>query len=85
MSSEETVARLAKKAVQVQDACNPIAVAGLLHQSMLELSRAGFDHPGVAGHPVTIAILDKLVSLCDYNTETMFDAHHECDLLSESD
>ena len=84
MSREEVEKQLARKAVQVQDACNPIAVAGLLHQCFLELSRAGFDHQAVSAHPVIIAVLDKLVSLCDYNSESIFTSHSACDTLCEN-
>jgi hypothetical protein len=81
--NREVEKQLARKAVQIQDACNPIAVAGHLHQTFLALSREGLDHQAVSSHPITIAVLDKLVSLCDYSTDAALDAHSLCDTLSE--
>lgn len=54
---------LAAKCLHAQEGCNPVAIAGSMHSTMLELSRDGMDHDDIRRHPIVKAYLDKLVHM----------------------
>ena len=54
----EAVSALARKALQIQDACNPRAVARFLVECQDTFRDGGHDH--CHQHPVTLAVLNKL-------------------------
>lgn len=66
---------LAADALSVQDACNPVPLAGNLQRAYLELNHIAFDLKEggtrwVAEHPIVLALLDKLASLGGTNLES---------------
>jgi hypothetical protein len=48
----------------VQSACNIIAITGAFHGHLLALNRAGVFGDDLINHPVALAFVSKLVSLC---------------------
>jgi hypothetical protein len=66
--ADETMQRLAKRALEVQDACNLCGVAQAFARDQLELSRSS-QSTGTAWrnqHPITLLWLDKLCHLSGY-------------------
>ena len=53
----------------VQDACNLIAVVGCFHRHLLALHRGGVYGDDLISHPVPLAFLSKLNSLCRMTTD----------------
>ena len=53
----------------VQDACNLIAIVGAFHRHLLALHRAGVFGDDLINHPIALAFVSKLVSLCRMTTE----------------
>jgi hypothetical protein len=47
-----------------QGACNPIAIAGTIHQHMLTMSKAGRDHNEIRNDPAIRLMLHQLAYLC---------------------
>jgi len=62
-------------AVEVQDAVNLVAIVGSLHEHLINLGRNGMDGNMKNNHPVTLAFLSKLNSLCRMDTERELAAH----------
>jgi hypothetical protein len=54
----------ASDANAVQDACNLVAVVGCFHQHLLALHRNGVCGDDLINHPVALAFVSKLNSLC---------------------
>ena len=48
----------------VQDACNLVAVVGCFHRHLLDLHRSGVCGDDLIGHPISLAFISKLNSLC---------------------
>ena len=48
----------------VQDACNVVAVVGCFHRHLLALHRNGSSGDDLINHPVSLAFVSKLTSLC---------------------
>lgn len=48
----------------VQDACNLVAVVGCFHRHLLALHRSGVCGDDLINHPVSLAFVSKLNSLC---------------------
>ena len=48
----------------IQDACNLVAVIGCLHRHLLVLHRNGISGDDLINHPVPLAFVSKLNSLC---------------------
>lgn len=61
---DEAVQKAAADANAVQDACNLVAVVGCFHRHLLALHRAGACGDNLINHPVAIAFVSKLTSLC---------------------
>lgn len=53
----------------VQDACNLVAIIGAFHRHLLELHRSGVFGDNLINHPVALAFVSKLNSLCRMTTE----------------
>jgi hypothetical protein len=53
----------------VQDACNLIAVVGCFHRHLLALHRSGVCGDDIINHPVSLAFVSKLNSLCRMTTD----------------
>jgi hypothetical protein len=48
----------------VQDACNLVAVVGCFHRHLLAMHRSGVFGDDLINHPVSLAFVSKLTSLC---------------------
>lgn len=48
----------------VQDAVNLVAVVGCFHRHLLAMNRSGISGDNLNNHPVSLAFLSKLNSLC---------------------
>lgn len=59
----------AADAAQVQDAVNLVAIVGCFHRHLLALSRSGTCGDDLINHPVSLAFVSKLNSLCRMNLE----------------
>ena len=53
----------------VQDACNLVAIVGTFHRHILALHRFGVFGDDLINHPVALAFVSKLVSLCRMTDE----------------
>ena len=53
----------------VQDACNLVAVVGCFHRHLLALHRSGVCGDDIINHPVSLAFVSKLNSLCRMTTD----------------
>lgn len=53
----------------VQDACNLVAVVGCLHRHLLALHRSGTCGDDLINHPVSLAFVSKMKSLCRMTTD----------------
>ena len=56
--------KAAADANAVQDACNLVAVVGCFHRHLLALHRSGVCGDDLINHPVSLAFVSKLNSLC---------------------
>ena len=54
---------------EVQDACNLIAIVGCWHRHLVAMSRVDIGGDALINHPVSLAFVSKLVSLCRMTTE----------------
>jgi hypothetical protein len=59
--------RAAADANAVQNACNIVAVVGCFHRHLLDLHRSGVCGDDLINHPVALAFISKLNSLCRTN------------------
>lgn len=78
--------KLALTAVQIQDASNLTPVVGFLHKVCIDLRATGLDSNGVRNHPITLAVLNKINSMCIKSDEHMyceFYCHANCEYLAE--
>lgn len=89
MNEEEKKAflkQLADTALGLQDASNPIAVAGKLGQIAVDLRKAGFDSDGIARHPIMMVVMDKLASMGMYvqadEHSKIYNAYHDVGVLA---
>jgi len=57
----------ASDANAVQDAVNLVAIVGCWHRHLLAMSRAGIGGDDLINHPVSLAFVSKLNSLCRMN------------------
>ena len=66
----ETVQRTAAaEANTIQDACNLVAIVGAFHRHLLALHRSGVCGDDLNNHPVALAFVSKLHSLCRMTLE----------------
>lgn len=61
---DEVVQKAAADANAVQDACNLVAVVGFFHRHLVALHQSGVSGNDLINHPVAIAFVSKLHSLC---------------------
>jgi hypothetical protein len=62
--SNEVERKAASDAVQVQDAVNLTAIVGAWHRHLLAMHRAGTCGDDLINHPINLAFVSKLNSLC---------------------
>jgi len=67
--AESVQQKAASDANAVQDACNLVAIVGCFHRHLLELHRAGICGDDLLNHPVALAFISKLSSLCRMNLD----------------
>lgn len=60
---------LACTALEIQDACNLIAIVGEFHRALKMMHSQGLDNNQVRFHPVTMCYLSKLKDLCRFDTK----------------
>lgn len=75
----------AADARDVQDACNLIAIVGCWHQHLIALHRADVYGDALINHPVCLAFLSKLNSLCRMTTEREMAAFDAIDQLQKGE
>jgi hypothetical protein len=61
--------KAAADANAVQDGCNIVAIVGAFHRHLLALHQAGVFGDDLNNHPISLAFVSKLVSLCRMNDE----------------
>jgi hypothetical protein len=61
--------KAASDASHVQDACNLVAIVGCWHRHLIALHRAGIGGNSLINHPVSLAFVSKLNSLCGFTSE----------------
>ena len=66
---DEVVRKAATDSSLVQDAVNLIAIVGSFHRHLLALRDAGFFGDDLNNHPVSLAFVSKLHSLCRMNLD----------------
>ena len=81
--SNPAVKSAAQDANAVQDAVNFIAIVGCFHRHLLALRQAGLGGDDLNNHPVSLAFLSKLNSLCRMTTEREMAAFSAIDQLAE--
>jgi hypothetical protein len=73
----------AQDANAVQDAVNLVAIVGCFHRHLLSLHRSGIGGDDLINHPVSLAFVSKLNSLCRMTTEREMAAISAIDKLAE--
>ena len=69
----------------VQDACNLVAVIGCFHRHLLALHRSGICGDDIINHPVSLAFVSKLNSLCRMTTDREMTALGAIDQIEKGD
>ena len=69
----------------VQDACNLVAVIGCFHRHLLALHRSGICGDDIINHPVSLAFVSKLNSLCRMTTDREMAALEAIDQIEKGD
>lgn len=82
---DETVQKAAADANAVQDACNLVAVVGCFHRHLLALHRVDVCGDDLINHPVAIAFVSKLSSLCRMNFDREMAAFAAIDKLQRGE
>jgi len=67
--TSEVERKAANDANAVQDAVNLVAIVGCWHRHLLAMSRAGIGGDDLINHPVSLAFVSKLNSLCRMNVD----------------
>jgi hypothetical protein len=77
--------KAAADATAVQDACNLIAIIGAFHRHLLALREARVYGDDLISHPVTLAFVSKLVSLCRMTDEREMAALNAIDRIEKGE
>ena len=62
--SNEAERKAASDALEIQDACNLIAIIGCFHRHLIAMRDSGVCGDALNNHPVSLAFVSKLNSLC---------------------
>ena len=81
----KVVQKAAADASQVQDAVNLVAIVGCFHRHLLALHRAGVSGDDLNNHPVSIAFVSKLNSLCRMSLDREMAAFEAIDKLQKGE
>lgn len=68
-TSTDAERQAATDANAVQDAVNIVAIVGCFHRHLLALHRSGVSGDNLNNHPVSLAFVSKLSSLCRMTTD----------------
>lgn len=82
---DETIQKAAADANAVQDACNLVAVVGCFHRHLLALHRSAVSGDDLNNHPVVIAFMSKLNSLCRMSLDREMKAFDAIDKLQHGE
>lgn len=63
-TTTEVERQAAADANAVQDAVNLVAIVGCFHRHLVEMQRSGISGDNLNNHPVSLAFVSKLNSLC---------------------
>jgi hypothetical protein len=77
--------KAAADANAVQDACNIVAIVGASYRHLLALHRAGVFGDDLINHPVALAFVSKLVSLCRMTDEREMAALNAIDRIEKGE
>ena len=77
--------KAAADANAVQDACNLVAIVGCFHRHLLALHRSGVCGDDLINHPVALAFVSKLNSLCRMNLDREMAALGAIDLIEKGE
>lgn len=83
--TNEVESNAARDAMAVQDAVNLVAIVGALHRHMLAMHRGGICGDNLNNHPVNLAFVSKLNSLCRMNVEREMAALSAIDKIAVSE
>lgn len=83
--AESVQQKAASDANAVQDACNLVAIVGCFHRHLLELHRAGICGDDLLNHPVALAFISKLNSLCRMNLDREMAALRAIDQIEQGE
>ena len=83
--ANEVEQKAASDANEVQDACNLVAIVGCWHRHLLAMSHADIGGDELINHPVSLAFVSKLVSLCRMTTERELAAFDATDKLQNGE
>src|SRR6056297_3051432 len=83
--SNPAVKSAAQDANAVQDAVNLIAIIGCIHRHLMALRQTGLGGDDLNNHPVSIAFVSKLNSLCRMTTEREMAAFDAIDRISSGE
>jgi len=75
----------AQDANAVQDAVNLIAIIGCFHRHLMALRQTGLGGDDLNNHPVSVAFLSKLNSLCRMTTEREMAAFNAIDRIEQGE
>jgi hypothetical protein len=75
--------KAAADANAVQGGVNLVAIVGSFHRHLLELHRAGVGGDDLNNHPVVLAFISKLNSLCRMTLDREMAALHAIDLIEK--
>jgi hypothetical protein len=75
----------ASDANAVQDGCNLIAIVGAFHRHLKALHQAGVCGDDLNNHPVALAFVSKLNSLCRMTTEREMAAPQAVDRIEQGE
>jgi len=76
--------KAAADANAVQDACNLVAVVGCFHRHLLALRRSEVCGDDLINHPVALAFVSKLSSLCRMTLDRELAALGAIDLIEQA-
>ena len=83
--SNEVDCKAAADGNEVQDACNLVAIVGCWHRHLSAMSHADIGGDKLINHPVSLAFVSKLVSLCRMTTERELAAFDAIDKIKRGD
>lgn len=86
MTPTKTLKELAKEVIQIQDACNILALSGLFHEHCVELMGHLNSFSAVHAHPILMMWMSKFSCLTGYTCDlnSFSDAYDEVQRIANS-